>query len=302
VTITKEVLRLAGLLAGVALATSRLGLVAHELVGHGGTALALGAHVTDVRLFWFAGGWIRYDLAEPSTAAALAIAMGGIAVELVCGFALWLAVRRATLGGTIIRGIGGALIVHALWYLATGAWHGYGDGALLYHVLGDARAPFAIAVGLATCAATFATARGVLGALAGTLRDHRVAGLVAAAMLAGGLHAGLSIGELRIRRDATYTETMASERDRRIEDALARWQASHPAQPPDAERARLEREHRTFPFAWLLGAATAAAAIAGARRARQSAWPLDNRLLAVWAATAALSLACVIVIDLAHGP
>src|SRR5262249_8470985 len=51
------VARLTGLLAGVSLATSRLGLLVHELVGHGGVAIALGGHVTDVTLFWFAGGW-----------------------------------------------------------------------------------------------------------------------------------------------------------------------------------------------------------------------------------------------------
>src|SRR6185312_14519158 len=100
----RDVLRLGALLACVALATSRLGLLAHELVGHGGTAVAVGAHVTEVRLFWFAGGWIRY-VGVTSTAAALAIAMGGIAVETVCGTVLWLAVRGDTLARRIIRGL-----------------------------------------------------------------------------------------------------------------------------------------------------------------------------------------------------
>jgi len=68
----KETFRLAALLACVALATSRLGLIGHELVGHGGVALAAGATDLEVQLFWFAGGWIRYQLAESSLAASLA--------------------------------------------------------------------------------------------------------------------------------------------------------------------------------------------------------------------------------------
>src|SRR5579862_4912476 len=136
-----RVLRLAGLLACVALATSRIGLLAHELGGHGGAALAAGARITDVRLFWFAGGWIRYQLATPSVIAALAISMAGIAVELVAGTVLWWAARRTDgLGRRVLRGIGAGLVVHAGWYLATGAWHGFGDGVLLYHLLGAARA------------------------------------------------------------------------------------------------------------------------------------------------------------------
>ena len=71
----KEVLRLALLLACIALAASRFGLIGHELVAHGGVALALGAEIVDVEMFWFAGGWIRYVLPEPNVAGYLAIAM-----------------------------------------------------------------------------------------------------------------------------------------------------------------------------------------------------------------------------------
>src|SRR5450432_4754623 len=76
-TSIREVIRLTALLLAVALATSRLGLLAHELVGHGGTTLLVGGRVTDVQLFWFAGGWIRYQFAgTPTTHALLLIAMG----------------------------------------------------------------------------------------------------------------------------------------------------------------------------------------------------------------------------------
>src|SRR5450432_3773037 len=154
-TAVSAVLRLAGLLALVALATSRIGLLAHELLGHGGAALAVGADVTEVQLFWFAGGWIRYHLPGAPMASALVIAMGGIAVELACGTLLAVAARGTTLGRRLVRGIGAALVVHGSWYLATGAWHGYGDGVQLYHVLGNARYPVAIAAGLVTCASGY---------------------------------------------------------------------------------------------------------------------------------------------------
>src|SRR5262249_45905613 len=191
-----------------------------------------------------------------------------------------------------------ALIVHASWYLATGAWHGYGDGALLYHVLGSVRPAVAIAAGLVTCAAAFAGAREVLGALAQTLPAHRVAGTVVAIALAGGVNAALAAGELRVRRDATYTETIASERDRQIPEALGRFrrrQAGASAAERAAVQAQLEREHRTFPFAWLLGGAAAAAALAGAVRPRASApAQITRRHLGIAAIAAAGGLALVI--------
>ena len=295
----QAVLRLAGLLAAVALATSRLGLLAHELVGHGGTALAVGARVTDVELFWFAGGWIRYQLAAPSVAAALAIAMAGIAVEVVAGTALWLAAGGPTLGRRIVRAVGAALVVHAAWYLATGAWHGFGDGALLHRELGAARWPVAIVAGAVACAAAFAGAREGLGALAATLPRHRVAGTIVAVVIAGGVHVALAAGELYVRRDATYRSVMKPESSRVVERELERWTAERGVVAPDeraVEQARLEREHRDFPFAWLLGAAVAASVIAGARRSRLGDEAVSRRLLAIAAAVAAIATTAVIVL------
>ena len=301
----KEVLRLAVLLAAIALATSRIGLVGHELVGHGGMVLAVGGEVLDVKLFYFAGGWIRYRLAEPTLAPLLAIAMAGIALEFIVGLALWLLVRGDTLGRRVVRGIGAALVVHATWYLATGAFHGFGDGLVLYRALGDARAAVAIAAGLVTCGAAFLAARGVLGALAATQRGGaraRVIGVIVAALLAGGLHAGLAVGELALRRDATYKATMRPERDRVIDKELAAWQRAQGDAVNDAakrrERLRLEQTHRTFPFVWLLGFATVLAVLAGAWRAkRYAAEPIGNRLIAVAIGVALGAICAVIVLD-----
>jgi hypothetical protein len=305
----KEVLRLAALLAALALATSRIGLIGHELVGHGGMALACGGTIVDVQLFWFAGGWIRYQLADPSTAAVLAIAMAGIGLELVAGAALGAFVRGATLGRRLVRGIGAALVMHATWYLATGAFHGFGDGIVLYRVLGDARVAVAIAAGLVTCTVAYLAARDVLGTLAATLRGStkaRVGGVLVAAVLAGGLHAGLAAGELWLRRDPTYTATMQHQRDRDIAMELAKWQRERAARgiaiddtAKRAEQAKIAAKHETFPFVWLLAVATVASVVAGAVRARKIAdETIRNRLLATAVAVAAAAICAVIVLDL----
>src|SRR5262249_45049742 len=115
---------------------------------------------------------------------------------------------------------------HAGWYFSTGAWHGYGDGTLLYRELGDARIPVAIAGGVATCAVAFAVARGVVGAIVATLPSRRVAGALIAMTLAAALNIGLDLGQLAIRHDSTYGAIVAHERDRQIARDLAAWLAS----------------------------------------------------------------------------
>lgn len=302
-----DTMRLAWLLLAVALATSRFGLIAHELVGHGGTAVAVGGQVTDVQLFWFAGGWIRYHFAAPpSTAALLAISIGGVAIEAIAGILLW-CVRGDALGRRLIRGVGAALVVHATWYFATGAWHGYGDGQLLHHVLGSARYPVAIFAGALTCGCAFAGARAIVGPLAGTQTTHRLAGLAIAAVLAGGIHAGLAIAEVRIRGDVTYKEIMAPERERLVERDLEKWAAyerAHGGEVSEARRAQqqhqLEQVHRDFPFAWLLGICVAIALLVGARRSFSSIRPfaISRRLLVRAATCAGIAVAAVIAIDL----
>ena len=302
----REGIRLTGFLLALALATSRLGLLAHELVGHGGTALACGGQISEVQLFWFAGGWIRYHFATPpSIAAALAISMGGIAIEALAGIALWLGVRGDALGRRLVRGVGTALVVHASWYLATGAWQGFGDGQLLHRVLGDAHYPVAFAAGAITCMCGYLGARRITGPLRAT--QATLAALVIAAALAGGLHAGLAVGEMRVRHDATYSSIMQPEHERQVDRDLARWAAYEAAHGGEAtpeqrerEHARLEQVHRTFPFAWVLGACAVLAMAIGAWRSLRDRLPmhaLTNRLLVRASVTAAIAIAAVIAID-----
>ncbi len=303
-------IRLTLALACIGLAASRFGLVAHEFVGHGGAALLVGGEVTDVRLFWFAGGWIRYAVPAATVEKFVFIAMGGIAIELVLGGLVWLGAawvirrRGPTLGRRVVRGLGAAFAIHALWYLATGAWHGYGDGTLLYRVLGDARAPFAIAVGLAACGCAYLGARGVVGAIIAAMpgRGAARAGKLALAIgVAAGVNVGLDLGELRLRRDEIYAQTMQPERDRAIASDYARWVATHAdvsIEDRTREQARLETVHaRPFPFAIVLAIAVLGALVLGGRRsprATEAPVPIGLVVRAIAAAMAGVALVIAI--------
>ena len=301
--------RLACILAGVGLATTRLGLVVHELIGHGGVAIACGGRILDIRLFWFAGGWIRYDLPEPkSLAAQIAVAVGGIALEVVIGLVMWLAIRRPTLGGKILRATGAAIVIHGAWYLAVGTFHGFGDGWLLRRELGDARVAVAIVAGLGVLVATYFGARGILGVLAATIpggRRARVIGMLVALALAGGLQGGLAVAEVQLRIDDTYASLMQTEDQRVVARELAEWDKRQRARGAQidaaARRARaraLADQHREFPFAYVLGGLTVAAVIAGAMRARPGTDDsIPPRLVFLTLAIAVLSIALVIALD-----
>jgi hypothetical protein len=235
--------------------------------------------------------------------------MGGIAIEIVVGAALWLAARRDGLAPRLVRGVGATLVLHALWYFATGAWHGFGDGVLLYHVLGDARYAVAIAGGLAACAVAFALARGVVGAIVAAVPGRRVAGALIAMAIAAGVNIGLDVGELALRRDATYGAIMTHERDREIARDYARWLAQQRRAGIDVGAAARERQmqeleaaHRTFPFVWLLAGCVLASLLAGAWRTQPREPEFVTRRLVVTAGVvAAVSIIAVIALDAAFG-
>lgn len=305
-----SVLRLAALVTCVGLATSRLGLVVHELVGHGGATLAVGGEVTAVKLFTFAGGWIRFRTTEGH----LAIALGGLAVETVAGVALFALTRKDSLGARIVRAVGCALVIHASWYLSTGTWHGYGDGLELHRMLGDDRWLVAVPAAAVTLAAAFLGARTVLPSLAATLprlpapRPRRwpsVAGTALALVLSGAIQLGAALGEVALRRDAAYSAVMKPERERVIASELRRWEQRQVRSPSAeqreaAERALAARHRKAFPFAIVLAVLTLAAILAGALTAREAPpGELARGLLVRAAALAAGSIALVIALDAA---
>jgi hypothetical protein len=100
---------------------------------------------------------------------------------------------------------------------------------------------------------------------------------------------------------------MAPERERLVERDLEKWAAyerAHGGEVTEAKRAQqqqqLEKVHRDFPFAWLLGVCVVIALIFGARRsvADVRAFTIDRRLLARAATCAGIAVAAVIAIDL----
>ncbi len=302
----KDTARLTILLACAALATSRLGLVLHEFVGHGGTAIALGGHITAAKLFWFAGGWVRTDL-EAGLASSVAVMMGGIAIETIVGTALWIALRkRDGLAARIVRAIGAAMVVHAMWYLATGTWYGYGDGWILYVNLGDARLPFVLAACALGLAAAFGGARTAFAAIA--LATPR-RGWIIAIVTALALNVALYWGNVYLSHDAGYIAMKMPERDRVIEHELAQFRREQgPDVAPQAiadESARLEREQPTeFPLAPILGVLTVLAAVAGcfaslreAKARGRAPAAVSSALATRVAVIAGLSVALVIAID-----
>jgi hypothetical protein len=314
------VLRLSGLLLAVGMAASRLGLILHELGGHGGFAIALGGEVTGLKLFWFGGGWITYSVDQPTVLGAISTALGGIIIEAVLGAALMIGLHRADarataaghtrIGIRILRGIGAAFLGHACWYFATGTWHGYGDGLPTYRAFGDGRYPIGIVVGLGACGAAFLGARWSLGAFAALLpgaRRARGVGVAIAMTVAATLLVVPAVIEFQLRGDTRYGAIMKREGDRLAERELARWlreQAKRGEVIDDHARQlatqRIASRHREPPFLPVLGALVAVAVALGAWRSRAAPGvTVTPRLLAIAAVIGAGSLAAVIALDFA---
>jgi hypothetical protein len=277
--------RLTGLLFLIALLTSRLTLVVHELAGHALPALLVGSHRVDFELFWFAGGYVSFARELPyDTGERLFISLGGIGLELIAGVAgLAIARLAAVRARPVLRlallGVAAINLVHGLYYLATGAHHGFGDGWLLHRELAGARGWIAWPVAALAVIATFAVARLIGGVLRSWLADHRavtqVAMIAGGVAVAGGLHAALTFGELAVRSDRTYDRVMEHQDKRDAARELARYLAEQrrrgvvvDKRQVEVVRERLEDEHRPFPLDIVLALALGAAAIAGTATAR----------------------------------
>ena len=314
-----RVLRLAALLFLVGLTTSRLALVVHELGGHAAPVLALGGHVTSVHFFLFAGGYVTYDRVQPlALDERLLVSLGGIALELMAGAALLAitrmrAVKRRPIARVATLGAGTVLLLHALFYLSSSAYHGYGDGYTLRHWLGDRRLWLVVPVAVVAVVAGFACARTLVGELSawmtGSGRAARVGWILLAVGLAGGAHAALTFGELGLRANRTYAGVMKREDTRIADRALERYLAMQRARgaAPDAATVRarqrvLRAEYREPPVGLLIAIAIGLACLLGAAVARPRDGAADEvprwRRLLRPAVVAALAVALVGVVSL----
>jgi hypothetical protein len=298
--------RLALFALGVAMVTSRVGLIAHELLGHGGAAMACDADIREVRLYVTAGGWISYERTAPWTwSEALVVQLAGIAIELaIAAAAAAVAVRRPGVTAVAFGGAALGLALHAGFYLAAGTYHGVGDGALLHRALGGQRLWLALPVAAALIAVAFIGARRLASTVRAWLPARTAAGQLAALLLAlavaGGAHAGLAAAEVAARPSPTYETIMRPARQRDIDRDVATWIDAESARgrTPDvatvrARRRQLERERPEAPFGLLLGIALVVATAAGAALGRPTARnTAENAILppaAVrWAVTSAL--------------
>jgi hypothetical protein len=256
----------------VGLATSRIGVLVHEFVGHGALAHALGGTVNDYHLFLFGGGYVRYTgRADWSGVEQVLVSMGGIVLELGVGAAalvVGLRLPRPSVGALMVLGFAAATIVHGLFYLATGTHHGYGDGWRLHHLLGSHRIWLVAGAAVAVLATGAWFAARIAELVEPWLPERRpLAALAGAVLLAATAHGALTIVELRWQARAQYQAAMTPESTRRVTRALAEFQKTpRTAEQVAAARRALERRYRSFPLRPVLGVALVIAVLAGATR------------------------------------
>ena len=282
------------MLALVALATSRITLVVHELVGHGLAAVALGGDLLDYRLFLFGGGWVsyRWPNGPPGAAGGMAVALGGIFLELVAGaVALAIAARcRGAVARVGLFATATILLLHAGFYLAAGTHHGFGDGRAPHEALGAWRPLLVVPVALAVVAGGYLLAARLAREVTAWVDGRplaRAGQIAAAAVLAAAAHGALTFGERALTSDEQYARVMEHENVRLVARDLGRFAAQSRRQgrpPTEAElaaaRARLEAQHRPVPLAPILAVALGLACLAGLWRsvsrapdgAREARW------------------------------
>ncbi|HEU4339655.1 MAG TPA: hypothetical protein VFS19_06265 [Planctomycetota bacterium] len=158
----KRLLLLDGALLGLAILASRAALLLHEGVGHGLTALALGADRIHLKLSYLGGGYVTSPGLSTSALGHSVHLLGGIGVNLLTGLIAWFVARRMKrrgLGYAFLLMLAAGSVGQALFYLANGFYYGEGDPQGFVGPRGDlARyqwmwvlfvVPFAAAAGLA---------------------------------------------------------------------------------------------------------------------------------------------------------
>jgi hypothetical protein len=285
-------LRLGLLFSAIALITSRLTLVIHEFVGHGGAVLAFDGSVFDHRLFLFGGGWIRFGR-EPffDVNESVGIALGGVLLEVAVAIAALVAARWApkrSLTRAALIAFGAIDLLHAGFYVAAGTHHGFGDGRALAAVLGDSAWMLVVPLSLAVVAGGFVLSKFFVGIVSSWLpevsRPRAVGTILLAAAMAVCVHGGLMLIELKVASDPTYADIMKHDAERKAERELEAMRAARreggvpmSAAEIDSAAGQLRDKHQPFPLLVVLaGALAISLAIGmwiGAGRAQEPALP-----------------------------
>jgi len=119
-----------GALLGLAILASRAALLVHEGVGHGLTAMALGAKHVTFKLSLLGGGFVEAPGLRTTAAGYSLHMLGGIGVNLLTGTAAWFISRRLKRRGLLYAFLlmfGAGSIGQALFYLANGFFYDQGD-------------------------------------------------------------------------------------------------------------------------------------------------------------------------------
>jgi hypothetical protein len=283
--------RLGMFLLALGLLLTRGSLVLHEVLGHALFAALFGAQVEEIRLFFFAGGYVSWSGARFSALEQMIVSIGGIGLELVLGTAWVIGGLRATGRGWLAWAVvvaGGLNVLHGLFYLSVGVADGFGDGRYLHLALGPRRTLLAWPAALLLIGGGGLFARFVAAELAGWVKARRPAlALLGALAIAAGGHFGLMQLELALRRDTFFAERRAEAADRRailaMEAKKAEAEARGEVVDPAAE-ARWAAELRADPplaFQWFVVPPLIAAVIVGlmwgARRPQQARAPPSPR-------------------------
>jgi len=292
----------------IALLASRLTLVLHEFVGHGGLATAIGCRITTYRLFIFGGGWIRYSRPEPfSLGEAVLVSMGGVSVELLFGTACLLWGRRQSarpLVRLVAVCVGVIDLLHAGYYIVVATHYRFGDGRSLSIALGPWLRVLTVVGTLALLVLAYFLARELMRAAAPFYRassqSRRIAVVLTAATFAALAHGSLMLVEQRLASDQTYARIMKHQSERRVDAELAKLQARRRAEGreptrDELHRARetLRRQFRPWPLRPVVIVGLLAAVLLGAYRTKTATQgppkrPVALGLWVVWAASIAL--------------
>ena len=119
-----------GALLGLAILASRAALLLHEVVGHGLTALALGADRICLRLSYLGGGFVESPGLSTTAAGHSLNLLSGIGVNLLTGAVAGAMARRMKRRGlpyAFLLMLAAGSIGQALFYLANGFYYDQGD-------------------------------------------------------------------------------------------------------------------------------------------------------------------------------
>jgi hypothetical protein len=242
---------------------SRFLLLIHEFIGHGLTALLIGGKIKSFHMFLFWGGWIQPIYSQDLTPLQrLFVSMGGITTELVVGSCSLILMKRFVKQPNLsiwLMGIGATSIIHALAYLSTGAFHGTGDGWVIFTLFPDWRLSVSLVsavILLASCLILTKKAVRLVGHLISPSTPTNLFGSIAFALLVTAtIQGSLLLVERAYTETSSYEETVYKTMPERHAQAELREyiETKHPTKEQiELKKVELAEKNQEFPFRIIL--------------------------------------------------